>query len=511
MTVAKASYSELRTNASVIGATGGSRALCKGSIRKAVLMSAAAIACAVSACDWCPNCDDLDQGVSPYEVPAPPKVTSITIVPGEVQAPSGGLFQLQARVQIEAHNGTVVSTDSGYLPTWSWASDQVDTDVATFTPVVLNPQRVMIELPATTQGPPSLSIRASLGSHSAEARIVRVPPAGDRLLVDDFAGTLPPVALVDGTWGGTGVIDSAVSFVKGGSLGNVTGGPGKVALFTTAQRFSLIEHVPWSAKIGEIVRLSTASAGLWLDQDDIIASQTPEPVVVVPLNVLVGGTLAQAVTPEKAMEYARMQLRLAVSMYEASRTGLTFSIADSAFDLNIAAEIDGSSSDCKSLQIPAQLNTKAINVVYVEYVKAGGGFACRRSALEPGTKGEVLFVSWGHEEVTTLAHELGHVLSLRDDVGHTDTIFGFDPANIMWGSKSHYLPIGRHLISLGQTYRMIVHNASWLALAEVEVGSQPQLSVLAQIVATCQPEPHTNQPCPFLREDVPGSGDRESN
>ena len=226
MTVAKASHAGLRGNASVTGGTGGSSVLCSGTIRKAVLMSAAVVACAVSACDWCPDCDDFDQGVSPYELPAPPTVTSIAILPGEVQVPAGGVFQLHARVQIEAHNGTLVSTDSGYLPTWSWSSDQVDTDAATFTPAALNPQRVMVELPAGNQGLPDLRIRASLGSHSAEARIVRAPSAGDRLLADDFAGTLPPVALVDGSWGGTAVIDSAVSFVKGGSLGNVTGGPG---------------------------------------------------------------------------------------------------------------------------------------------------------------------------------------------------------------------------------------------------------------------------------------------
>jgi hypothetical protein len=92
------------------------------------------------------------------------------------------------------------------------------------------------------------------------------------------------------------------------------------------------------------------------------------------------------------------------------------------------------------------------------------GFAC---VPHPDWVGRAILISTSDYNVTTLVHEIGHILSLNGSYldgagGHTNGRPGFDVGNIM--DKTDYLPYraARNHLTLGQLYRMNAHPHSWL-------------------------------------------------
>jgi hypothetical protein len=72
--------------------------------------------------------------------------------------------------------------------------------------------------------------------------------------------------------------------------------------------------------------------------------------------------------------------------------------------------------------------------------------------------------------IASLAHELGHALSLFGDTetwGHVNGVDGFTDENVMWGGG----PATRDLFSLGQAFRFNVDIHSRLNVNGVRTGA----------------------------------------
>ena len=134
---------------------------------------------------------------------------------------------------------------------------------------------------------------------------------------------------------------------------------------------------------------------------------------------------------------------------------------------------------------PAQVNVYFVSTVVFEEDNTYRGYTCTDS---PGN-GNIVYVSLQRHTHTTLAHELGHVLTLQHS---NPPVSGFDQTNLMWS----YLETAkeynhRSAFSLGQAYRMNVDQRSWVNRAASR-GMPPR---------TCQDDDTRRQPCPALHID----------
>jgi hypothetical protein len=132
--------------------------------------------------------------------------------------------------------------------------------------------------------------------------------------------------------------------------------------------------------------------------------------------------------------------------------------------------------------IPGQFEAKGyyvpgrLNVYYMALPFAG--LTCEDDR-------NIIFVGlW--KKPATLAHELGHSLSLLGDVGHTNELPGFAPQNVMWTGGSEL----RHHLSLGQVFRQNVDETS--TLNRNGVRADAERSCVA---------PVPSKPCPPLALD----------
>jgi hypothetical protein len=136
---------------------------------------------------------------------------------------------------------------------------------------------------------------------------------------------------------------------------------------------------------------------------------------------------------------------------------------------------------------------RAINVYYVKnYLNV----AYSNYAMNCWMQGqpEIIFVSWGNKFTpdVALAHEVGHALGLVSPNavgGHTNTVSGFDPFNLMYSGAATVTNV-----SVGQSYATNFSDKSWL--------NRPGSATPSSVSRDCQ-DSWTTGPCPTLKLFVP--------
>ena len=212
----------------------------------------------------------------------------------------------------------------------------------------------------------------------------------------------------------------------------------------------------------------------------------------VPLNVVVR-------SGEKSVAaWAKSDVALATAIFNDNRVGMRFVAGaiyrNSAAQAELLAKACGGVDELRDAG-PPLYRPERINVYYVPvgYYVTWSGYNCFESGAP-----NVIFISQSGSVPTTLAHELGHALNLRNASGHTDAAEGnagmnsFTEENLMYswadieGERDH--------LSIGQAFRMNWDAESWLNEGGVAQPARP--------VIDCQDSATVAGPCPKLSLDL---------
>jgi hypothetical protein len=407
--------------------------------------------------------------------------------------------------------------------------------------------------------PVAVDVMAAGGSPTAKAIVYVVPnrvtrpappwPVDDRV-EDPSTAVEPLVAIVDGLEAQC-LNDEIVPFVKWAWLPDLTTDcppdgsrpeiPASVTVFSRSDRMRL-QAFTWHPG-ADTVELSSGARSV---PPFTAASETgSEPPSGDPADEVTGPSLVpvkiwtaaltnahtgNAYGPGELLGIAHDDLKLANEIFAANRAGVRFEVrgeTELAVNVEVAPDVgtvvvNGTDvlatpvNVCTSVAQSAQLDIsaptsmssssssaititpgKVVHLFYVDFL-SGAGFSC--------IDADVIFINEGTRVPTTLAHELGHKLGLRDPdiypvptdgIGHTD--YGnakkllFSGENLMWrGIVSTWQAPRRH-ISLGQIFRIHADGTrSWLAI---------NLPAQQDTVLACGPKYTEEVPCPILNLD----------
>lgn len=196
--------------------------------------------------------------------------------------------------------------------------------------------------------------------------------------------------------------------------------------------------------------------------------------------------------------WAKADVALANAIFNDNRVGMRF--VTGPVYRNSAAQAEILTKDCEGVADlraagPPLYRPDRINVYYVslDYYDTWSGYNCFQSGAP-----NVIFISRSGSVPTTLAHELGHALNLRNASGHTDPSEGnagmesFGEDNLMYswaddqGERDH--------LSVGQVFRMNWDGESWLNEGNVAQPVRP--------VIDCQDSATVAGACPKLSLDL---------
>ncbi len=243
----------------------------------------------------------------------------------------------------------------------------------------------------------------------------------------------------------------------------------------------------------------------WTNRPTDVHTATLEPIIKVPVSVWIAHATPGAKTKaEKDMARANL-------LYKRNKIGVKFvaTFNDVSGDANAVTTIgDGvlaptptniSCTDAiTALQASAFYTANRLNVYYVNLVFTGRNCAikqtpqdCGNLAGYPEADGNITYIGTAANRAS-LAHEFGHAFGLRPGPcgGHTDTVAGFGPENIMWGGGDG----NRNLFTLGQVFRMNTHTDQWGGTMLIKNGLR---------LGPGRPCPPltTNATCPALKTD----------
>jgi hypothetical protein len=297
-----------------------------------------------------------------------------------------------------------------------------------------------------------------------------------------------------------GQVAKSLTFVSVGDLVAPTVCPSEVAGFSRDKGMTL-QHPNWSAV------------------DDAVNLNPGPPRLAVELNVYI------AAQDQKAAKRTAADITRAVRLFKRNRVGIRFNAvhfvsAASASDRSVIGAGCANAGGLKSAGLPLFDPTR-VNLYVVDTVKelingtvldSWRGYNCYEHAAE-----NVLYLSVQYRSPTTLTHEFGHLLGLRDPCGHPGhggltSIAGFTPSNIMWSNLSDAEAKAQNHFSLGQAYRMNTDEQSWLNRATGAAGQAIRSGETRKCLSgppvptdDCPPvTPAKDDPCPPLAADVTG-------
>lgn len=405
---------------------------------------------------------------SPY-----PTVGSVEILPSFVYANAGDTFQLAVRLADE--EGHVIPEFSGYTALWeSNRPDEVAlvsrsgyTAVFAALDETTGPARIRADVPGAGSRHGFVTI---LGSDAA---------TGDWVLARQNSGAPPSVALVESDPSSLNWLDEGeLSFTTVGLVDAPVGTPGSIAVFSMDAEMGLKTGFQWTGA----QRIDFGSG------PGRLHSLLEVPLV---LWVATGG-------PDDGISnsgVAAIQVADASKTLATNRSGLVL-IVKKVTDLLEEAHCGAAPYDDPAM----------INVFFVPGL--AGDVAGRTCDGKFGDR--IIFVSLEGHDATTLAHEVGHILSL-DHAGAPD----FDEANVMWEEESDKVLWARWHLSPGQVFRMNVHHdaanmskSSWLNFVPPgDAGSLRDKHYLAAHggvpAAAKDCDQLEGSVCPSLRRDVP--------
>jgi hypothetical protein len=171
---------------------------------------------------------------------------------------------------------------------------------------------------------------------------------------------------------------------------------------------------------------------------------------------------------------AQDEMDVATALYAKNRAGIAFkslsTLAYSPAQEAVIGDRCGGGNATSLAKAGATLyDPDVINVYYVSQIDGSNylfGYNCYQQSIVVGGSnaiGEnIIFLSLASRAPTTLAHELGHALGLRGNVGHTYGVPGFTKLNLMMSGISLNDQALQDDFSLGQGYRMSLDRLSWL-------------------------------------------------
>lgn len=469
----------------------------------------------------CGPCCDYGVESGPPPLP-PPKVAWVRVQPATIHASAGAVFTLTARAfQADSLPVAVPDTDLAILwvsstPVFANPGANPVTVVVPEAPGTTFTFRAKVTGPAPFVGLPPKEHESNLVTvHVTPARSAALESNGDSdwIQVEHVPGNPPAALLIQATDQGVEVADWPVGVVGSARLGR------NLAPFTApslgAGAASVIQGVEAlqaaaATPVAELALFAQdrymelwppggppgcrqpSPACPWTDKvDDLIADPLawdgerilPIRAAMADLQATVAGMPIEA--------WVKSQADQALALFNANRAGLghewlgTFEHTIRDPDTGEPRPVEGPSATCSmiddyigpdySVRHRSDLpkNVPALFVVWVPEVLSvsptpgvpptrQAGVACT-----PGADwvGRVVLMSLNDYNLTTLAHEIGHILSLSGHhlpSGHTNGLKGFHRGNLMYSANTLATRQPRHHLTLGQLYRVNAHPASWL-------------------------------------------------
>lgn len=414
-------------------------------------------------------CDHCDERVPTVTTPSP-TLTAVEIVPRTVHAAPQSRFTLPAR--IKGKNGSSLALDAfDNLEIEWWASADVLVNPASNPVTVQLPSTptTVVEVRATVRRLSSGGSSVLQQIQSPLAKIVVAPkatspPSSDWVHVDHTSGELPRAVVIEGrdVSSGDAVEDWVLGVVGQARLERNLEAPngGELGLFAVDVEMKLHPPptpAPWTAAYEEI---DATGAG---------------PVLFRELPVRVG----LDVDPGNGAAWAEDQVNAAFELLAGTRVGIGAywrgAFVHKRQDANgDPLPVADPAAACSTANVQAAITPYSITdpadpalyVLIVPSIASSGirGWTC---TPESNWSGRVVFLSRAGYGLTTLAHEVGHVLAMMyPDIetgqGHTNAVAGFDWSNLMWSFSSELNRARRDHLSVGQLYRMNADPQSWL-------------------------------------------------
>jgi hypothetical protein len=330
---------------------------------------------------------------------------------------------------------------------------------------------------------------------------------------------LPEVVLVRGARGQAGdcIVFGPLAFAGVGNLGDVgTATPcplDRVLLFSPSSAV-LLREVDWGGD-QEILNFDAPP-----DLSGPINEVKGEPITV-------HASIWIATTGDDLTNRALDQFELANEIFATNRVGIRFEpreidgvtgpfqirslVLPGSYDHCTKETLDGFFEDTEDGKGADGRYKGDLNVFYVS---GGSGWRAETcpSNVENAEYGRIVYVNVGKDASTSLAHELGHALSLQWPLrGHTHslngTIGGFDSSNLMWSTDDDDAAEARIHVSLGQAVRMNVDETSWVneGVRDPTLTNSPRIRDETEPTESCKcqdPYADTDTPCPKLSADI---------
>lgn len=412
------------------------------------------------------------------------EVEYVQIRPGLIHATPGSVFELEADVR--GWKDKPLSVPASPNISIAWSSPHVSPKDASPTLVTVP------EDPGTSFVIEGVVTDSNTGDvFDAKTTVVITPkrpasPTTDWIAVEHIADNPPVAVLVTSPTADGPVVDWSLAVVGEADLGrnfHASPPPADLALFAKDREMELRPGAeggssPWTASHDPV-------------EADPMSS---EEFRVLPVwNVLRKDSEKIGDTP--AHEFRAATLAAAFGKLNRNRVGLELdALGHFEHSLGDEAVINPSATcaDIDSYIAPHSITDPAAPSLFVLYVSGiffvptdtssvfdeRTGWAC---IPHPDWTGRVILMSEKAGFASTLAHEIGHVLSLSvgyvSGNGHVNGLPdpGFDHANLMWDSDQHQFSRPRNHLTLGQVYRMNAHPESWInhLLPTSEMFSRP--------------------------------------
>lgn len=401
------------------------------------------------------------------------KVSRVRVEPPVVQVPAGYQVELRARA-FDKHGYTLLRDDIE----WDWAPQGPEVWVVTNLGT-----RAILELAQMASGSHEIVVKAD--GKSAVATVVALDAAPNAELASVDPTLVPSIAYVWGTGESLADCDPngiAVAFERYGLLGTnlIAGNCRAAAAVLSARKTLLYLSTPtlWTEladQVGEAERMLSGNGHV----NGVPSNGTP-PDLEKPLELPVKVWIAVAAQDvADAEQDAQLDIGTANRVLERNRVGVHLSP-----DFEVVSDPDAVGKSCGDTDAPMPVNPGSLNVYYLSW-SAGmpQGEACnfRTVASDPEPTCETttpdpdefayFYVHWRRRTGTTLVHELGHVLGLsrpylqvgsHTGKGTEPLVDGFTSDNVMWTSLDGDKALSRESFSIGQVFRMVIDEHSWL-------------------------------------------------
>lgn len=420
------------------------------------------------------------------------RVATMRIVPASVQALENQSFSLEVRLWDA--QGHALAVDPTLPPKWR------SSDPTGLAEQVTDGGRGVFL--AARAGTAIVSVRVGTITAQASVTITADPATGtsDVVQAPHLPGNAPAWAVVRGARGATAVYHEIHAFARRASIADLDAG------LQTGATDS--KKGPDVTAEGSVVLLSRAARTTRAVTDWHPGRQTVDYFLTgggtgdvkvqlaPPLTVTV-----RAWDATTAGGIDLLDLELATGIFSRNPSGIVFAAeGDAVGRLVTTSATENDCADPGALmrlasnpdQTPFDPAKAELHVAYVQDLGGWNGWACRPDP-DPAKPARLIMVA-ANRHATTLAHELGHTLGLRQPSnGHINCVRGLDQSNVMFAGVDATHQAGRTTFSIGQAFRMRYDAGSWVSALLADAGGP--LACAAQDAAGVETE---SGPCPRL-------------